>query len=126
MLGEDAKDRSFLSTCDSESKQLVEKDADRRQARTGKWGIAFHDETVEVGSGLGAAMDFDAALDREDDPVFLHARLGVERGFFAIEASAADGDLDDQGRRRGMAGSVILTRNQARPRCRVRVRSRAR
>ena len=53
-------------------------------------------------------MDFDPAFDREDDPVFLHARLGVEGGFFTIEGRRADGDLNDERSGRRVTGPVIL------------------
>ena len=52
-------------------------------------------------------MDFHAALDGEDDPVFLHARLGVERSLFPIESGRADGDLDNEHGGGRVAGPVV-------------------
>ena len=60
--------------------KLSETDADGGKTATGKDGVAFHHGVIEIAAILRVAMDFDPALDRQDDPVFLHTRLGVEGG----------------------------------------------
>lgn len=66
------------------SERLAEKlgkaDADFRKTAADEDGVAFHDDVIEIAAALRAAMDFDPALNGEDDPVFLHSRLGVEGG----------------------------------------------
>lgn len=91
----------------NQSKQVAEADADGGKSGAGERGVAFADESFEVSTGFRTAVDFDPAFDREDDPVFLHAGLGVERGEGAVFRSAGDGDLDHEHGARWMSRGVI-------------------
>ena len=76
--------------------KLREADADGGKTVERENGVTFHNSAIEIAAVLRAAMDFDPALDREDDPVFLHARLCVEGGEGAVFGGGSDGDLDDE------------------------------
>lgn len=78
------------------AKELDESDRNLGDLRAGEGCVAFDDPLIEISASRRAAIHFDPALDRNHDPVFPDARFGVERGLFAIEVFAADGDLYDQ------------------------------
>lgn len=76
--------------------KLSEPNVDAGETAAFKRGVTFHEELVEVSTALRTATDFDPALDRQDDPVFLHACFGVERSQRAVFGGGRDGDLDDE------------------------------
>ena len=85
------------------SEQFAQRELYSWHAAAGENGVFFDHRALRVGAADGLAIDFDLPCAREDDPVFLHTRLGVERGEGAVFRGAGDGDFDDEGRRVGVA-----------------------
>jgi hypothetical protein len=81
--------------------------ARRRQER-----VAFNDESLQIAPAQGLTVNFNPALGREHDPVFLHTRLGIHGRLLPIHGNAADGDLDNKGRGGGVAGPEVLVRSR--------------
>ena len=57
--------------------------------------IQAEDLRFVVAPALGLSVNLDLSLQDQNDPVLFDTRLGVERGAFAVQFRAGDGDFHD-------------------------------
>ena len=66
------------------SEQFAQREPDFWHAGAGEDGVSFDHRALWEDAAAGVAIEFHLPFSREDDPVFLHTRLAVERGDGAV------------------------------------------